>query len=210
MKIIAYKNSIGGIAILATSPFTRRQVVVTPVSFERVVTKETETSAKRYDCEVIPAETRDETDDELVTRVALKDVPAGIDFKIAENPLPMTDEDLLDWFENEAGAVVGQGMGHAPGANSVPEAPYEPSAWDAAEQRRLADNAAALASAHDAFLNDLTLANIAEHEAWEKRRQAASVAALASLAEAIDLAIAQSETAQAEEQGTAQPPAPEK
>jgi len=162
IKTVSYKTPDGVIHVMFPAPFARRQVVVTPVSFERVVTEETETSAKRYDCEVIPAETRDETDDELVAWVALKDVPLGVDFKIAETPFPMADEDLPAWFDDIAGDVVGQGQGYA-----LDDTTHENlTPWMVSENSRMMAEQSAIDKAHSDFIADLTADNEAEHEAW--------------------------------------------
>ena len=204
MKSIAYAFPDGTIILLSVAPDARRQIVVTPISFLAVETAETETSAKRFDCDVVPAETRPETDEELLARIADKDVPFGLDYKLVDNPLPLTlvnpeDEGpaLQAWFAS-AGAIVGQGSGHVPGANSDREAPYQPSAYEIAESARLEAEGVAQAASHQTFLDDLTQTNAAEHEAWQARMEAARLETLNAVAEA-EAAAAEAENAENED-----------
>jgi len=115
-KIVCYKSTDndGNVVVPIVFPFdgARRQVVVTPAS---LVIQDGEIVA-------IPAETRDETDAELIAWVAAKDVPAGVAFKIVDASSVPPDEDLPTWFDG-LGKPDGKGMGH--------------DAWEAAEIARI-------------------------------------------------------------------------
>lgn len=87
MKIIAYKVGTD-VFIMSVASDARRQVVVTPARFE----------IQNGEVVGIEAETRDETDDELISWVAQRDVPAGVEFKIADK-MPADDVDLDAWFD---------------------------------------------------------------------------------------------------------------
>jgi len=98
MKIIAYKNG-SDIFRMTIASEARRQIIITPARFEI------------QDGEVvgIEAETRDESDDEFMAWVAQRDVPAGIEFKFADE-MPTDDSDLVAWFDG-LGASAGTAIG---------------------------------------------------------------------------------------------------
>lgn len=124
MKIIAYKVGTD-VFIMSIASEARRQVVVTPARFEI------------QDGEVvgIEAETRDETDDELIAWVAQRDVPAGVKFKISDE-MPADDADLVEWFDG-LGASAGTAIGR--------------DAWDSANEADRLAQIATLQAERDAL-----------------------------------------------------------
>ena len=84
-KRIIYQTPEGGVVVLIPAPEARRQVLVHEAVFEMVTVPATE-EAESYDEQrlVTPAVYRPETDDEFALAVALKDVPAGVPFKIVD------------------------------------------------------------------------------------------------------------------------------
>lgn len=91
LVVIYPKSSGDGINILQPMADARRTVVVTPAVFAEV---EIAPDVMGQPYMVTPAETRPETDLELATWVAKKDVPAGRPYRI----VPRTDlpEDRAD------------------------------------------------------------------------------------------------------------------
>lgn len=98
MKIIAYKVGTD-VFLMSIASDARRQVIVTPARFE----------IQNGEIVAIEAETRDETDDELLAWVAQRDIPDGVDFKLADT-MPSEDADLSAWFD-ELGPIVGTAVG---------------------------------------------------------------------------------------------------
>jgi len=150
MQIIAYINADGGVSIVVPAPGARRQVIVTEASF---VPRAVEGSDPvTYEAVMIPAEVRDETDEEFVAWVASKDVPAGIDYKIADiSSVPSSDDALPAWFSG-LGKKAGTGIGH--------------DAWSAQEATAAAARNAALQTAHDTLAAQLDQQNAAALAAW--------------------------------------------
>lgn len=132
MQIIAYLNAEGGVSIVIPAPGARRQVIVTEASF---VPRPIEGSDPvTHEVGMIPAVVRDETDEEFVAWVAEKDVPAGMDFKLADMAsMPADEADLPAWFAG-LGAAAGTGIGAG--------------AWFAREDAAAAAREDALAAAH--------------------------------------------------------------
>lgn len=137
MKIIAYVNADGNISIV--TPFesevepantARRRVPVVPYEF---VPSEADPSV------YVPV-TRAETDDEFIAWVGAKDVPDGAAYKVADRPEPMSDEELVTWFEGlPASDTVGRG----------------PELWQIEEAARLEAEIAAIRAAFEEIRSSL-------------------------------------------------------
>ena len=124
MKIIAYKVG-ADVFRMSVAPDARRRIIITPARFE----------IQNGEVVGIEAETRDETDDELIAWVAQRDIPAGVKFKLADK-MPAEDADLSAWFAG-LGAVVGTAVGR--------------DAWDSANEADRLAQIATLQAEHDAL-----------------------------------------------------------
>jgi len=84
-KRIIYQTPEGGVAVLIPAPEARRQVLVSEAVFEIHLVPATEDQPYHEEQRLAtPAVYRPETDDEFALAVALKDVPAGVPFKIVD------------------------------------------------------------------------------------------------------------------------------
>lgn len=84
-KRIIYSTPEGGIAVIIPAPEARRRVLVSEAIFETHLVPATEDVPEHEEQRTItPAVYRAETDDEFAMAVALKDVPAGVPFKIVD------------------------------------------------------------------------------------------------------------------------------
>ena len=82
---IIYSTPEGGVAVIIPAPEARRQVLVSEAIFEIHLVSATEDQPEHEEQRiVVPAVYRPETDDEFATAIALKDVPAGVPFKIVD------------------------------------------------------------------------------------------------------------------------------
>lgn len=169
MKVIAYSRSgveleVDGVIqtfdnvihIVSPAPEGRMPVETSPASFARVDVPETAQSPAFAKLELVPSEHRAETDDELVARVALKDVPAGVPYKIANSPFPIADEDLAAWFAG-LGEPDGVGMGAE--------------AWFAADEAARVARADALQAEAEERLLEIEQENAALAAEWMSRQQ---------------------------------------
>lgn len=169
MKVIAYSRDgveleVDGVMqtfdnvihMVRPSPDGRLPVETSPASFARIDFAETPQSPAFAKLELIPSEHRPETDEELVARVALKDVPAGVPYKIADSPFPIADEDLAAWFAG-LGEPDGVGMGAE--------------AWFAADEAARTARAEALQAEAEERLLEIEQENAALAADWMSRHQ---------------------------------------
>ena len=85
MQLIIYQTPEGGVAVIIPAPEARRQVLVSEAVFEIHFVPATEDQPEHEEQRIVaPAVYRPETDDEFAMAVALKDVPAGVPFKILD------------------------------------------------------------------------------------------------------------------------------
>ena len=84
-KRIIYQTTDGGVAVIIPAPEARRQVLVSEAIFEIHLAPASEDQPEHEEQRiVVPAVYRPETDDEFAMAIALKDVPAGVPFKIVD------------------------------------------------------------------------------------------------------------------------------
>lgn len=82
---IIYPNDDGGVSILIPAPNARKQVLVSEAVYESVFIPATEDTPEATEQKLVsPAVYRDETDEEFLTWIAQKDVPAGKPYKIVD------------------------------------------------------------------------------------------------------------------------------
>ena len=84
-KRIIYQTLEGGVAVIIPAPEARRQVLVSEAIFEIHLVPATEEQPEHEEKRLkVPAVYRAETDEEFAMAIALKDVPAGVPFKIVD------------------------------------------------------------------------------------------------------------------------------
>ena len=85
MKRIIYQTPEGGVAVIIPAPEARCEVLVSDAVFEIHLVPATEEQPEHEERRIaVPAVYRPETDDEFAMAIALKDVPAGVPFKIVD------------------------------------------------------------------------------------------------------------------------------
>lgn len=84
-KRIIYPTDDGGVAVIIPAPEARSQVLVKPAVTEEILIPATEDTPEHTQEVIIePAIYRDETDDEFIQWIAVKDVPEGKPYKIVD------------------------------------------------------------------------------------------------------------------------------
>lgn len=82
-KRIIYPTDSGGIAVIIPAPQARPTVLVSAAEYEDVVVPATDSEPERVETRLLRnAVYRDQTDEELLSWVAAKDVPAGLPYRI--------------------------------------------------------------------------------------------------------------------------------
>ena len=94
-KRIIYPNDEGGVSIVIPSPDDRKRRLVTPAKFNVTQDESGQTQTEVISEAVYEAE----TDDEMLTRIAAKDVPAGKPFKIIDVEDVPTDRTFRSAWE---------------------------------------------------------------------------------------------------------------
>ena len=118
-KRIIYSTPEGGVAVIIPAPEARRQVLVSEAVFEIHLMPATEDQPEHEERRIIvPAVYRAETDDEFAMAVALKDVPAGVPFKILDVSEIPEDRTFRAAWEADP-ATLSDGVGAV--SNEFPE-----------------------------------------------------------------------------------------
>jgi hypothetical protein len=118
-KVIIYKQDNGVAAIVRPCFGDKRQILVSEPVYRMVTVPATDDTPEHEAQEMVtPAVYRDETDDEYILAVALKDVPAGKPFKIIEaSDIPTDRNQRNAWTVDEAELTDGAGAEYGAGSN---------------------------------------------------------------------------------------------
>jgi hypothetical protein len=99
-KRIIYKTENGGVAIIIPAPEARKKVEVSAAVYQTVVIPATDMQPAKETQELVtPAVFRDETDEEFLTWIAAKDVPAGLQYFIVDASEIPTDRTFRNAWE---------------------------------------------------------------------------------------------------------------
>lgn len=99
-QLIIYPADNGGVAIVIPAPEARKQVLVSEAVYQTVLVPATDEKPEHEVQELVsPAVYRDETDEEFLSWVAAKDVPAGKPYKIIDAADVPTDRTFRNAWE---------------------------------------------------------------------------------------------------------------
>ncbi|WP_395669260.1 hypothetical protein [Rhodoferax sp.] len=118
-KVIVYKQDNGVVAIVRPCFGDKRQILVSEAVYRTVTVPATDDMPEHDAQELVtPAVYRDETYDEYILAVALKDVPAGKPFKIIDADQVPTDRSQRNaWTVDEVDLTDGTGANYGAGSN---------------------------------------------------------------------------------------------
>jgi hypothetical protein len=118
-KAIIYKQDNGVVAIVRPCFGDKRQILVSEAVYRMVTVPATDDTPEHEAQEMVtPAVYRDETEDEYILAVALKDVPAGKPFKIIDaSDIPSDRSQRNAWTVDEAELTDGAGAEYGAGSN---------------------------------------------------------------------------------------------